>query len=489
MVVKKKDPYLTRIVEIENEFKNSKNLNNDNKDKYTQLLEKILFNTKQFWFPNKKKYSKIKSNSWFDIVQYNSDKKNDIFDAKINVPTIESIIKCEIIKIYPNELQRTLLITWMRSYNRMYNETIKLFKKTRFDKNKISLNWRNLRTKYLKNIKEKIKNESQIKHIKNNTKINGHVLDFAIQDACSKYKSCLTNLKNGNIKHFRLRYLKQNKKTLIMKIEKNFISAKKNTFCSTIFKDSFLLKRQVNKKHLLNKTDKNVNKIEFNLKDIKKDFTIHYNQKTNEFFLLNPVEDKSLKSHTNVETVGCDPGIRTFITTYSNNGCAKIANNLKDTILKHIKQIDFINNSNKPLSKKRRAIRSYYKKITYLVDDLHWKTINYLTKNFGNILIGNLSTKSIAKNGINNKLDKETKRVGLQMRLHVFKQRLAYKCTQRKIGFTIVDEAYTTKTCTNCGNKNDVGMKKRIKCLFCKIRIDRDFNGARNIFLKNIDII
>jgi len=74
------------------------------------------------------------------------------------------------------------------------------------------------------------------------------------------------------------------------------------------------------------------------------------------------------------------------------------------------------------------------------------------------------------------------------MKLYKFKQRLAFKCKQRKIGYTEIDEAYTSKTCTTCGClKTDLGKARIYKCDFCNLEIDRDNGGARNIFLKSID--
>lgn len=40
------------------------------------------------------------------------------------------------------------------------------------------------------------------------------------------------------------------------------------------------------------------------------------------------------------------------------------------------------------------------------------------------------------------------------MILYIFKQRLIYKCTQYKIGYKEVNEAYTSKFCSNCANYN-----------------------------------
>lgn len=157
---------------------------------------------------------------------------------------------------------------------------------------------------------------------------------------------------------------------------------------------------------------------------------------------------------------------------------------------KYINKIDVVNDKeNKHITKQQRkkVERRCYKKITNIVDDLHWKTINYLTKNFGNIIIGNMSTKSIIKNSPKNNLTSYVKRVASLMKLFTFKQRLEYKCTRRKIGYMEVDEAYTSKTCTKCGEiKNNLGGSKVYKCDNCNLILDRDINGARNIYLKYI---
>lgn len=482
---KKKNKIEKLIIKNENLIKKHEKLfNQHNDDKYDQLMKKILINTQNLWVPDK--YNKLDdtfndnngkqytSHSWFDIIEYVPNELNDIYDANISNPITDQLIKCEKIKMYPTKLQKKLLLNWLNSYRRMYNETIKLIKKYRFENKKITLNWKKLRTRYLKEIKNDILIKSQltkniplIKKKPINTKINGHVLDFAIQDACSKLKSCISNLRNGNIKHFRMRYLKQTKDTHIMKIEKDFIHTTKNTFCSNIFKENFLLQDN------------------FKLQNIQCDFTIHYNAKVDEFQILNPIKIEQYTNNYIQDSCGLDPGIKTFMTGHSNNKCIKIGNNLKKTIIKYHKHINRINRSwtKKDLVKKKIR-KKYYKRISNVVDDLHWKTINYLTNNFNNILIGNLSTKGIIKKKLNNELDANNKIVAQFMGLYKFKQRLKYKCLSKGIGYKEIDEAYTTMTCSNCAYKNDVGMKRHIKCAFCKLSIDRDFNAARNILLK-----
>jgi ribosomal protein L37AE/L43A len=51
----------------------------------------------------------------------------------------------------------------------------------------------------------------------------------------------------------------------------------------------------------------------------------------------------------------------------------------------------------------------------------------------------------------------------------------------------IETEEYTTQTCTYCGLLNKkIGGDKIITCKDCKMSVDRDYVGARNILLRFI---
>jgi len=52
-----------------------------------------------------------------------------------------------------------------------------------------------------------------------------------------------------------------------------------------------------------------------------------------------------------------------------------------------------------------------------------------------------------------------------------------------------VEEKWTSKTCSSCGKINNVGKSKTLVCWNCALVIDRDINGARNILLKNMNIL
>ena len=56
-----------------------------------------------------------------------------------------------------------------------------------------------------------------------------------------------------------------------------------------------------------------------------------------------------------------------------------------------------------------------------------------------------------------------------------------YYCKELKV----VDESYTSKTCGHCGNCQDIKLSRVFKCDNCLRTIDRDFNSARLIGIKN----
>jgi len=56
---------------------------------------------------------------------------------------------------------------------------------------------------------------------------------------------------------------------------------------------------------------------------------------------------------------------------------------------------------------------------------------------------------------------------------------------EKETRLVVCTEEYTSKTCTRCGSVNDVGHQ----CSNCDLIIDRDVNGARNIFIKCVNEI
>ena len=63
-----------------------------------------------------------------------------------------------------------------------------------------------------------------------------------------------------------------------------------------------------------------------------------------------------------------------------------------------------------------------------------------------------------------------------------FRNLLSYKAVEAGRRYVEVDPAYTSQTCSNCGNKKKLELKDRIyQCDCCGLKMDRDQNAAINI--------
>ena len=72
-------------------------------------------------------------------------------------------------------------------------------------------------------------------------------------------------------------------------------------------------------------------------------------------------------------------------------------------------------------------------------------------------------------------IGKETTRGILGLSHYSFRQKLIYQATKQKNLVIITGESYTSKT-----------SKKTFDCLKCKKKIDKDYNGARNILIRTL---
>jgi len=300
--------------------------------KYFKLSKKIFLNSYKLWNPSKTnniKYN-IETDSWFDITKTNNPVHIQPINTDLYKNDDKQLIKCHKVQFYPSHKQKIILHRWFDSFNIMYNKTIKYLNNLYFNKQKLILNWRKLRALLINTKKDIIKK----------SKINTHVLDEAIKSACSSYKSAFTNYKRRNIKRFRIRYIKLSKPKKILHIEKNFISKNVNTFCGRVFKTPF-------------KCENN-----YQLKNINNDFKIHYNTRNNKYMFLIPIKINANKPHNKQNTLGIDPGIRTFLTGYSQNGYVEINKNMTNKLKKFINKIDKVKKDKQSTNKQIRKVEN-----------------------------------------------------------------------------------------------------------------------------------
>jgi len=455
------------------------------KQKRKKFIDDFNFNLHQYKYHLPTEFinsniEKINIDSWFDINKNNVIESNKKINIKTNFPN--EVIKCQKIKMLLTETQKNILNKWFDSYTEMYNQTLNyirnncqyfknevIYNKLKYiNKNKF-VNSINLRSE-LKNIRNEIINKSQLTNINNNTKIQTHTMDYAIRQLVSNIKSAITNLIRGYIKRFRIKFWKNNRPSKTIEIEKQYIL--NNKICSNILGD---IKYEYNN-------------VEINLPIIESNIKINYNKITDEYLLLIPIKIEPTKiENKNRNLISLDPGLRTFMTGLSEKEIIKIGTNVNSELINKIKRLNNIKNNPKISNKiKKKNEKLINRKIYNKVDDLHWKTIKYLTNNFDNILLGDMSAKSIVRKN-NSILSEEMKVACLRTRFYEFQQRLQFKCMMTKTNYQLIDENYTSKICSLCGNYNkNLKGEKIYNCKSCKKSIDRDINGCRNIMIKSL---
>ena len=316
---------------------------------------------------------------------------------------------------------------------------------------------------------EKAIRRSPAKQHKNS--IHTHIIDQAIESACRVFAAARTKIMNGNVKHFRIRYLRNNRKTKVMEIENQYIINGRITKINEM-----KMRAQVS----------GTNKLQDYKLETKQGVKLHYDTVAKKYTLI--VHEDYLPEETSAlpgTKAGADPGYRKFQTLMSDTEAVKIGSTMSEKISKRLRRIDAINDNDELTEKvKRKREHHHYEKICNMVDDMHWKTIKYMTDNYERIQMGVMNTQSIVGNA---NLNKMVKRVLEKMKHYTFRQRLKYKCEAKRVQYAEVDEKYTSKLCPGCGTYNDQKDKEIYKCeLGCGLIMDRDMVGSKNILLKEV---
>lgn len=408
---------------------------------------------------------------WFSCNKYNQQNPNNYqFNHKFK--KIKKVINCKTIKLFFTHDQRKVINTWLEAHRQMYNVTLEYIKTQNFHDQPVDYDWKDMRTKHLYNRKEQIMDNNIIIISGKEIKPASHVLDDAIQLACANYKSAFSNLRAGNIKRFRIRYWRKNKTQLGFKVEKKAFSKVYETFYV---------------KSLGNYINIEMSQ-DIKLSDITSDCRLVHdkNNKQKEYTLYVPIKNDVMEDIEAKNCVGIDPGIRTFMTCYSNTEMFEIKYN-KEKIVKQLELIDKVNdNYDIPAKKKRENERLRYGKITNLVNDLHWKTIKEILRNNKYIFIGDMSAKKIISKD-SSILSNMDKRVVQCLSYYKFRQRLEYKCNLHGRFYKKVNECYTSQYCGVCKTqKRNLGGAKEYVCDNCTIRMFRDGNSARTILMRGL---
>ena len=187
--------------------------------------------------------------------------------------------------------------------------------------------------------------------------------------------------------------------------------------------------------------------------------------------------------------VALDPGVRTFLTYFSETDCGKIGHRAFGRIQRLCHHLDDLisRTDTEPNHQRRRRMRRAQarmrQKIINLVDELHWQVARWLTSTYRVILLPTFETQDMTARA-GRKIRSKTARMMLSFRHYEFKRRLRWKAWQRGALVIDVNEAYTSKTRSWDGAVDARLGGAQVIRDGSGFGMDRDVNGARGIFLR-----
>lgn len=399
----------------------------------------------------------LQKTSWQSSLSFPADNMGEE-NIENNLVTLQ-------IKLYPTEQQRKILNSWRHIKRYVYNKTLHYINDT-----KCKINAWDLRNKMVTEVTNKIKNP-----LVNSWELQAPkvIRQQAVSELCKNFKVCFKHLEKNYIRKFTMKKKDKNKLTDSFGIEQNFkfVNGGVKIFSSWLKEPIRIGKRQ----------QKDIRNI------IIKDSYIHFDGKN--YILCIPKQHQEVEIKSGEKTISLDPGFRTFLTGYDPSGKILEFHRNDTTIETLSKKIDIMKSlSTKKHYLKRNSLKKKIfkcrQKIKNIVDDLHWRSIKVL-KDYDNVIIPCFENQEVAKKSKNKKLNRDI----YTLSHFTFRKRLENKLTKYLKKVFVVTEEYTSKTCGNCGSlNNNLGSKKIFECsnLKCRVRMDRDFNGARNILLKTI---
>ena len=442
-----------------------------------------------------------------------------VVDKWVNEVADQNVTKALKIKLKPCYQQRKILNEWINTSNYVYNKTIESInngdkinfmslrdklvtkhtkkghvkykeltdeinklKKQRNQMSKEDLCTSDL-SKIIANKKLQLRNIAKTLPKEHNMNVKDWECDTpkevragAVNDVCKAYKTGFANLKAGNISHFRLGFRKHYNTTKSLVIPKSFVSVRNGSIriAPDFFKEKckFRIGGRTLKKH--------------KLLEVNNDCRIL--KKNGDYWIVIRVIQDAEKRKTPINYCGVDPGSRTFMTTFGNLGCKEYKHNqdLLDKVNKRIRILKSFRTRPRQQKERnkyrKRALTKVENYKSNLIDELHWKTIGDLLKVNDFVFYGNIKSHGIVKNGVNKHLNRNLN----DLKLYKFKERLLHKANVLGKHVFITNEAYTTQTCSCCGNMYKPGSSEVYNCLSCLKVMGRDANASKNILMKGI---
>ena len=190
-----------------------------------------------------------------------------------------------------------------------------------------------------------------------------------------------------------------------------------------------------------------------------------------------------------MRVVALDPGVRDFLTYFSETGFGWLGHHAINRIQRLCSHLDGLLSriATCTLRRKKRTMRraanKIRKRIRCLVKELHCKTVHFLVSNFDVILLPSFDTSQMVLRN-RRRLRKTSVRQMLTLSHYTFKHRLLEKAKQLGKHVIIVNEAYTSKTVSWTGEEKKKLGGSKIITAENGTSMHRDLNGARGILVR-----
>lgn len=319
------------------------------------------------------------------------------------------------------------------------------------------------------------------------------IRDGAIRDLNSAIQGNLTKQENGQIKTYDMKFKTKRKDSDSIEIPSSAITVESTgiRIYPTVLTSLLKCGSRTTKKWIRSgRLDKEWNRSYVRLV-----------KRNNRYWLLFPIEKHRVPYSIEVNSkAAIDQGLKNFATCFSEKETAKTLTD-KDGINCLRARISSLQSQrarySTPSTKNKKDplydkwtyhIKRLNKRITNIIDDLHWKTITYLTRSFDKIVLPVFETQKMSGSS---KLPKRVRswcNTWYKIFSHYrFRMRLTEKCEEKYTELFIVTEEYTSQTCGICGELNKCLRGSRVyNCSRCYQKYDRDINGARNILIKHL---
>jgi len=381
---------------------------------------------------------------------------------------IEPINYCRKVRMYPSKNHKILLEKCFGATRYLINKTLEEIKKGNLKATSNAINIRNhlkYQDKYIKNTSEEWL-----------TEIPYDTRDEAIRQLSSNFKTAFTQLKTKQITKFEMKF-----------------KSKKNPVQVCFVNKTAFLNDVDNKKLFVRRVKDNIHFRE-NIDNYKYGRLTIIREK-GRYYMCFPLSREVENVKTEYTCVSLDPGVRTFQTFYSPEGLiGKLGNGTVKNLKGIFKQIDKLKSNlstMKDLPKRTRynmnsRCNILRTKVKNIVKDLHHKSASWLTTNFKYIFLPVFNTQKMVRKH-NRNIHSSTVRAMMALSHYSFKQCLIHMAKSRGCIVNICDEKYTTKTCGKCGFYNKEMKSEEIyNCSSCNLIMDRDYNAARNIMIRNV---